>query len=171
MSAHLKKKLEKTDERTGKGWPLTAPLKLSALLWNCFTNPKSGPDADIMRIIAASKKCGLFWSRFDSTTKWCGSYPHIWICDMGYKCCNGFVHLLDVMEYRNGTMSTNISQYWQLLLWILRRLYLRQNISSVWSWQSYSPSQTRLSGMHFVRSHSNWPMSHRTAGQQRATNR
>ena len=28
-----------------------------------FTNPKSGPDVDIMRIIAASKKCGLFWSR------------------------------------------------------------------------------------------------------------
>ena len=25
-----------------------------------FTNPKSGPDADIMRIIAASKKCGLY---------------------------------------------------------------------------------------------------------------
>ena len=34
-----------------------------------FTNPKSGPDADIMRIIAASKKCGLLWSRFDFMTK------------------------------------------------------------------------------------------------------
>ena len=31
--------------------------------------PKSGPDADIMWIIAASKKCGLFWSRSDFTTK------------------------------------------------------------------------------------------------------
>ena len=30
---------------------------------------KSGPDADIMWIIAASKKCGLFWSRSDFTTK------------------------------------------------------------------------------------------------------
>ena len=34
-----------------------------------FTNPKSGPDADIMRIIEASKKCELFWSRFNFTTK------------------------------------------------------------------------------------------------------
>ena len=31
--------------------------------------PKSGPDADIMRIIAALKKCGLFWSPFFFTTK------------------------------------------------------------------------------------------------------
>ena len=31
----LKKNLEKTDEREGKSWPLTAPLKLSALFWNC----------------------------------------------------------------------------------------------------------------------------------------
>ena len=30
---------------------------------------KSGPDADIMRIISASKKCELFWSRSDFTTK------------------------------------------------------------------------------------------------------
>ena len=29
-----------------------------------------GPDADIMRIIAASRKCGLFWSRFDFTTNY-----------------------------------------------------------------------------------------------------
>ena len=34
-SAHFKKNLEKTDERAGKGWPLTAPWKLSALFWNC----------------------------------------------------------------------------------------------------------------------------------------
>ena len=34
-----------------------------------FTNPKSGPDAAIMRIIAASNKCGLLWSRSDFTTK------------------------------------------------------------------------------------------------------
>ena len=30
---------------------------------------KSAPDADIMRIIAASKKCGLFWSNSCFTTK------------------------------------------------------------------------------------------------------
>ena len=32
-----------------------------------FTNPKSGPDAAIMRIITASKKCGLLWSCSDFT--------------------------------------------------------------------------------------------------------
>ena len=35
----------------------------------CSQIPKSVPDADIMRIIAALKKCGLFWSRSDFTTK------------------------------------------------------------------------------------------------------
>ena len=36
MSAHWRKKnLDKTDEHAGKGWPLTAPWKLSALFWNC----------------------------------------------------------------------------------------------------------------------------------------
>ena len=58
-SGHLKKYLEETDERAGKGWHLTAPWKLSALFWNCVH--KSGPDAAIMRIIAASKKYGLLW--------------------------------------------------------------------------------------------------------------
>ena len=32
----LKKILEKTDEREGKRWPLTAPWKLSASFWNCI---------------------------------------------------------------------------------------------------------------------------------------
>ena len=31
--------------------------------------PKSAPNAGIMQIIAASKKCGLFWFRSDFTTK------------------------------------------------------------------------------------------------------
>ena len=31
--------------------------------------PKSAHDADIMQMIPASKKCGLFWSRSDFTTK------------------------------------------------------------------------------------------------------
>ena len=52
------KKFEKTDEREGKRWPLTAPWKLSALFGIAFTNSESNPDAAIMRIIAASKKCG-----------------------------------------------------------------------------------------------------------------
>ena len=37
-SAHKKNNLEKMDECAGKGRPLTAPWKLSALFWNCVHN-------------------------------------------------------------------------------------------------------------------------------------
>ena len=72
-NGHLKKNLEKTDERAGgKGtmgdlWPRLG--NYPHYFGIAFTNPESGPDADIMRIIAASKKCGLFWFRLDFTTK------------------------------------------------------------------------------------------------------
>ena len=45
-------------------------LEIIHISWELRSQiPKSGPNADIMRIIAALKKCGLFWSRSDFTTK------------------------------------------------------------------------------------------------------
>ena len=68
-SGHQKHTLKRRMSMRGRGdlWPR---------LGNCphyfgiaFTNPKSGPDVAIMRIVAASKKCGLLCSRSDFTTK------------------------------------------------------------------------------------------------------
>ena len=75
-SAHYKKKLEKTDEPEGKKVTFDRTLEIIRIILELRSQiPKSAPDADTMRIIAASKKCGLFWSH--------------WICEWGIsELCN-----------------------------------------------------------------------------------
>ena len=44
-------------------------LEIICIIWELRSQiPKSAPNADIMRIIAASRKCGLFWSHSDFMT-------------------------------------------------------------------------------------------------------
>ena len=62
----LIKTLKRRMSVLGREWPLTAPWKLSALSWNCVHKFRSLVP---MQIIAATKKCGLFWPRSDFTTK------------------------------------------------------------------------------------------------------
>ena len=58
------------DKPEGKKVTFDRTLEIIRIILElCSQIPKSAPDADIMRMIAALKKCGLFWSHSEFTTK------------------------------------------------------------------------------------------------------
>ena len=71
------------DERAGKNVTVDSTLEIIRIILELHSQiPKSVPDADIMRIIAASKSVD-YSAPVPILRPNNGWYPHYWICERG----------------------------------------------------------------------------------------